>query len=64
LLLTVPKAKIKDFEILYKNKGSSPLYLIGEIREEKGVRMVNDDGSIEEISIRGFNHFSPSFLDP
>jgi thiamine-monophosphate kinase len=63
LLLTVPKAKIKDFEILYKNKGSSPLYLIGEIREEKGVRMVNDDGSIEEISIRGFNHFSPSFLD-
>ena len=64
LLLTVPKAKIKDFEILYKDKGSSPLYLIGEIREEKGVRMVNDDGSIEEISIRGFNHFSPSFLDP
>ncbi|TET52662.1 MAG: thiamine-phosphate kinase, partial [Desulfobacteraceae bacterium] len=64
LLLTVPKAKIKDFEILYKDKGSSPLYLIGEIREEKGVRMVNDDGSIEEIRIRGFNHFSPSFLDP
>ncbi len=64
LLLTVPEAKIKDFEILYKDKGSSPLYLIGEIREKKGVRMVNDDGSIEEISIRGFNHFSPSFLDP
>lgn len=64
LLLTVPKAKIKDFEILYKDKGSSPLYLIGEIREEKGVRMVNDDGSIEEIRIRGFNHFPPSFLDP
>ena len=64
LLLTVPEAKIKDFEILYKDKGSSPLYLIGEIREEKGVRMVNDDGSIEGIRIRGFNHFSPSFLDP
>ena len=64
LLLTVPKAKIKGFEILYKDKGSSPLYLIGEIREEKGVRMVNDDGSIEEIRIRGFNHFPPSFLEP
>ena len=64
LLLTVPEAKIKDFEILYKDKGSSPLYLIGEIREEKGVRMVNDDGSIEEIRIRGFDHFPPSFLEP
>jgi thiamine monophosphate kinase len=38
--------------------------MIGEIREEKGVRMVNDDGSIEEIRRRGFNHFPPSFLEP
>jgi thiamine-monophosphate kinase len=64
LLLTVPEANIKDFEIVCKDKGSSPLYLIGKIREEKGIKMVNDDGSIEEISMRGFNHFSPSLLKP
>lgn len=64
LLLTVPEANIKDFEIVCKDKGLLPLYLIGEIKEEKGIRMVNDNGSIEEISMRGFNHFSPSLLKP
>ena len=60
LLLTVPEAKIQDLELLFKDKRPSPLYLIGEIREEKGIKMVNDDGSVEEIGIRGFNHFSPN----
>jgi len=64
LLLTVPEANIKGFEMVCKDKGLLPLYLIGEIKEEKGIRMVNDDGSIEEISMRGFNHFSPSLLKP
>lgn len=64
LLLTVPEANIKCFEMVCKDKGLLPLYLIGEIKEEKGIRMVNDDGSIEEISMRGFNHFSPSLLKP
>jgi len=57
LLVTVHEANSKDFELLFKDKRPSPLYLIGEIREEEGIRMVNDDGSIEEIDIRGFNHF-------
>ena len=57
LLVTVHEANSKDFELLFKDKRPSPLYLIGEIREEQGIRMVNDDGSIEEIDIRGFNHF-------
>jgi thiamine monophosphate kinase len=56
-LVTVHEANSKDFELLFKDKRPSPLYLIGEIREEEGIRMVNDDGSIEEIDIRGFNHF-------
>ena len=63
LLLTVPESNIKDFEMLWKDKVASPLYLIGGIRQKKGIKMVNDDGSIEEIIKRGFNHFSPSFLD-
>jgi thiamine-monophosphate kinase len=57
LLLTVPEAKVQDIELLSKNKGPSPLYLIGEIRGGEGIRMVNDDGSVEEIGPRGFNHF-------
>jgi thiamine-monophosphate kinase len=57
LLLTVPEAKIQDLDLLSKNKRPSPLYLIGEIREQGGIRMVNDDGSVEEIGPRGFNHF-------
>ena len=57
LLLTVPEAKTQDLDLLSKNKKPSPLYLIGEITEQEGIRMVNDDGSVEEIDPRGFNHF-------
>lgn len=57
LLVTVPEEKIQDLELLFKDKKPSPLYLIGEIREKEGIGMVNDDGSIEEIVLRGFNHF-------
>jgi thiamine monophosphate kinase len=53
----VPEAKVQDIEVLSKNKRPSPLSLIGEIREGEGIRMVNDDGSVEEIGPRGFNHF-------
>lgn len=57
LLLTVPEAKREDLELLFENKKPSPLYLIGEIRKEEGIRMVNDNGSVEELSPKGFNHF-------
>jgi thiamine-monophosphate kinase len=60
LLITVPEVNIKDFEIACKDKGILPLYLIGKIVEGKGVKMVNDDGSLEETERKGFNHFSPS----
>jgi len=60
LLLTVPEANCKNLELLFKDNRPSPLYLIGEIREGEGIRMVKDDGSIEELGIRGFNHFSPA----
>ena len=59
LLVTVPKANSKDFELILKDKGSSPLYPIGEISKDKGIRMVNDDGSIKELEPKGFDHFSP-----
>jgi thiamine-monophosphate kinase len=58
LLITVPKDNIKDFEIVSSNKGLLPLYQIGKIVEGKSITMVNDDGSLEEIDAKGFNHFS------
>jgi len=59
LLLTVPEAKTQDLERLSKDDIGSPLYLIGEIVDGTGIRMVNDDGSVEELGVRGFDHFSP-----
>ena len=57
LLLTVPEAKSRDLELLFKDERPSPLYLIGEITEEEGIRMVNDNGSVEKLDPKGFNHF-------
>ena len=59
LLLTVSGAKTQDLERLSKDDIGSPLYLIGEIVDGIGIRMVNDDGSVEELGVRGFDHFSP-----
>ena len=58
LLLTVPEARSQDLELLFKDKRPSPLYLIGEIRKEEGIRMLNDNGSVEELGPKGFNHFT------
>ena len=58
LLITVPKGNIKDFEIMGKDKGLLPLYLIGEIVEGKDITMAADDGSLEKIESKGFDHFS------
>jgi len=57
LLLTVPEANTHDLELLFEDNRPSPLYLIGEMTEEEGIRMVTEDGSVEELGPKGFNHF-------
>jgi thiamine-monophosphate kinase len=57
LLVTVPSAKTQDFELAYKDRASSPLFLIGDIREEKGIRIMNENGSVQELVPQGFDHF-------
>ena len=57
LLLTVPEANTHDLELLFEDNRPSPLYLIGEMTEEQGIRMVTEDGSVEELGPKGFNHF-------
>jgi thiamine-monophosphate kinase len=59
LLLTVPEQKTQDLELLSKGKRPFPLYLIGEIAKGAGIRMVSDDGSVEVVSPKGFDHFIP-----
>jgi thiamine-monophosphate kinase len=58
LLVTVPEKNSKDFELALKGKNLSPLYPIGEISKDKGIRMIYDDGSIKELEPKGFDHFS------
>lgn len=60
LLLTVPEAKTQEIEHLLKDSSLSSLYFIGEIKEGQGIRMVNDDGLVEDLDTKGFNHFSQS----
>ena len=58
LLVTVPATKTRDFELAYKNGTSSPLFLIGDIREEMGIRIMNENGSAQDLVPKGFDHFS------
>jgi thiamine-monophosphate kinase len=58
LLTTVPEKNAKKFEQVCKEKNSSPLFLIGDIQEEGGIRMMMADGSVEKLGFKGFDHFS------
>ena len=59
LLVTVPKGNARGFEQLWNGEVPCPLHLIGEIRQGKGLKLMNEDGSVDEIGLRGFDHFSP-----
>jgi len=58
LLVTVPEANSREFERAYKKKRLTPIFMIGAIRQEAGIRITNADGSVEELAPKGFDHFS------
>jgi thiamine-monophosphate kinase len=58
LLVTVPAAKTQDFELAYRDSTSSPVFVIGDIREEKGIGIMNENGSVQDLAPEGFDHFS------
>ena len=58
LLVTVPAENTQDFEQAYQKESSSSLFQIGEIQKEKGIRIKREDGSVEELAHKGFDHFS------
>jgi len=57
LLVTVPTTKSRDFELAYKDGTSAPLFLIGDIREQKGIRIMNENGAVQDLAPKGFDHF-------
>lgn len=60
LLFTVPVENDQGIEKLFKEHDLTPPYPIGEIGQEPGIRMEKADKSIEELTPKGFNHFSSS----
>jgi thiamine-monophosphate kinase len=57
LLVTVPAENIRAFERVCKKESPSPLFQVGEIQEEKGIRIRHEDGSVEGVAHKGFDHF-------
>jgi len=57
LLVTVPAKNIPEFERTCKKHGTPLLFQVGEIQEGKGIRIMHEDGSVEEVADRGFDHF-------
>jgi len=60
LLFTAPAVHERGIEKLFKEHGLSAPFLIGEIDRTQGIRRVKADGSIEELEVKGFNHFAQS----
>jgi thiamine-monophosphate kinase len=58
LLVTVPAKNTRKFEQACQQESTCSLFQIGEIEQEKGIRIRHEDGSVEEFAHKGFDHFS------
>jgi thiamine-monophosphate kinase len=58
LLVTVPAENMQEFEQACQKESTFSLFQVGEIQEEKGIRIRYEDGSVEELAHKGFDHFS------
>ena len=57
LLITIPQKNIEPFQKLFKNHKPCPVYHVGEITKELGIKMIRVDGKEELLNDTGFNHF-------
>ncbi len=57
LLITVPSKNCAECESLFEREKPCRLFKVGEITEEKGIRMVMEDSREKALSIRGYDHF-------
>ncbi|MBC8462059.1 MAG: thiamine-phosphate kinase [Deltaproteobacteria bacterium] len=58
LLFTVPREDAGQFETIFQENSSSPIYCLGEITGEEGIKIVRPGGVREEVKVEGFDHFS------
>jgi len=58
LLLTVPQVNVSHLEELIKKETDIKLYKIGEIIEEKGIKLLQKNNKIEILNNKGYNHFT------
>jgi thiamine-monophosphate kinase len=58
LLVTVPAENTREFEQACQQDRKSSLFQVGEIQKEKGIRIRHEDGMVEELAHKGFDHFS------
>ena len=58
LLFTAPERNTPALKQLSREKIISPLFMIGEITGEKGMRVVGKNGKFRAVSPKGFDHFS------
>jgi thiamine-monophosphate kinase len=58
LLITVPKRNSRSFEDRFRKMENVSLFPIGEINEEKEIRIFHPDGSETPAPAGGFDHFS------
>ncbi|HBF42504.1 MAG TPA: thiamine-phosphate kinase [Desulfobacteraceae bacterium] len=57
LLVTVPYMNLELFQKLFKKGSTCPVYHIGEINKESGIKITRPDGSEDLTEIKGFDHF-------
>ena len=57
LLVTVPLVHCGEFENLFMDGATGYVFNVGEITEEKGIRMSKDDGEEVVLGIKGYRHF-------
>ncbi len=58
LLFTVPEKNIHAIKQLSREKVIWPLFMIGEITKEEGIRLIDRNGKSTFIRPKGFDHFS------
>lgn len=58
LLVTVPVNNIEPFQKIFERGDPCPVYLVGEITKELGIKIARPDGVEELPEVTGFNHFA------
>ena len=57
LLITISEKNLVSFQKLFEKQKPCPIYHVGEITKELGVKMIRSDGKEDLLEDTGFDHF-------